>query len=414
MDNPPPAETIAPPQARRLGDFIAANIEPILKGWEVFARSIWTQQGASSFILRDHAEDILRASVRDMQTRQTAREQSAKSKGHGEAGRASDVLDKASKIHAVGRVNSGFDLLQLAAEYRALRASVLRLWRESGPVTDLEALDDVTRFNEAIDQSLAEGISSFSGELDRSRDMFLGILSHDLRTPLNAMMLTAESLAETSSGESAELAAQIVTSGHAAAGMLADFVDFTSSRLGRAIPLTTTHVELGQLSQQVVAESIACFPRAQVEFTTQGDTVGQWDPNRLRQVVSNLLRNAVEHGQGTPIHLDINGEGEEVRLRVRNGGEPVPAEILPRIFEPMVQRCTEPRKPRPAGSLGLGLYIAREIAHAHGGSINVDSTTAHGTEFTLKLPRFCGTNSELESASGLPREVGILVGREKN
>jgi sigma-B regulation protein RsbU (phosphoserine phosphatase) len=219
--------------------------------------------------------------------------------------------------------------------------------------------------------------------------------------------LTAESLAETSSGESAERAGQIVTSGHAAAEMLADFVDFTSSRLGRAIPLTKTRVDLAQLSQQVMAESKACFPRAQVEFTTQGDTVGQWDPHRLRQVVSNLLRNAVEHGQDTPIHLAIIGDGAAVRLRVRNGGEPVPSELLPRIFEPMVHRCAEQRKPRPAGSLGLGLYIAREIAHAHGGAIKVESSAAHGTEFTVELPRQPQAKSGPEHGPDLPDEARV-------
>src|SRR5688500_12763917 len=107
----------------RLADFILANTDPILREWDVFARSVWPEAKVSPLILRDHAEAILRASVVDMRTGQTAPEQVEKSKGDGSEGPASMKLDQASKDHALGRVRSGFDLIELVAEYRALRAS---------------------------------------------------------------------------------------------------------------------------------------------------------------------------------------------------------------------------------------------------------------------------------------------------
>src|SRR5687767_15530258 len=119
--------------------------------------------------LRDDAEAILRACARDMRTNQTGAQQAAKSKGHGGAGGgASDRLDDASSVHGVGRVGSGFNLNEVVSEYRALRASVLRLWRESEPTADLSDLSDITRFNEALDQSLAKAVAGYTHRVDQS------------------------------------------------------------------------------------------------------------------------------------------------------------------------------------------------------------------------------------------------------
>ena len=119
-------------------------------------------------------------------TARASKQQASKSKGDGGADTvASERLDNASDLHGVDRVGSGFHITDVIAEYRALRASVLRLWRESLPQPDLNDIDDITRFDESLDQSLARGVGSYSKRIDESRQMFLAILSHDLRNPLH-------------------------------------------------------------------------------------------------------------------------------------------------------------------------------------------------------------------------------------
>lgn len=153
----------------RLADFILANTEPILMEWEHFARSIWPNGVTDPATLRDDAEEMLRAAVMDMKSAQTGIERSNKSKGMGGSGRESASVNQASEAHGTARMGSGFDLAALIAEYRALRASVIRLWRESRPTPDLNDLDDLTRFNESIDQSLTGAVLAYTALVERER-----------------------------------------------------------------------------------------------------------------------------------------------------------------------------------------------------------------------------------------------------
>jgi len=225
--------------AMRLADFILANIEPILANWEQFARGIWPR-GTSVDVaaLRDHAEAILRATVADMNSAQSNFQQSEKSMGRGDGGIDSERLDDASAEHGLGRVASGFDLLAVVSEYRALRASVIRLWRNSKPNPDLHDLDDLTRFNESIDQSLAKAVRSFTHRLDQSRRMFLAILGHDLRDPLTTISLNAQVLSEMHSGtESLSLSEQIAATAKSMSLMIQDLLDFTVTGLTGGMPI---------------------------------------------------------------------------------------------------------------------------------------------------------------------------------
>jgi signal transduction histidine kinase/CheY-like chemotaxis protein len=153
----------------QLSDFILRNIEPILMEWESFARQIWP--GAATDLapatLRDHAEEMLRAAVADMNSHQTAAQRHDKSRGKVDGG--AETMNRPSASHGVGRMASGFDLAALIAEYRALRASVVRLWRESGPDPDVNDVDDLTRFNEYIDRSLTEAVLGFTQLIERDR-----------------------------------------------------------------------------------------------------------------------------------------------------------------------------------------------------------------------------------------------------
>lgn len=382
----------------RLADFILANIEPILAEWEVFARRIWPGAATDPATLRDHAEDILRATASDMRSVQTATQQSDKSKGDGEAGLGSVRVDKASTLHGAGRVQSGFDLLAVASEYRALRATVVRLWRESAPNPDGRDLDDLTRFNESIDQSLTEDQRTYKEAVDRSRQMFLGILSHDLRGPLQAISMSANTLLVTASldVESSEIVSGISASAVALARMVDDLLDFTGAGLGAAMPLSPVAMDLERLCHEVVEETRAAYPAGKVRFQAHGDLTGEWDAGRLRQVLSNLRGNAVQHGGGTgPVELSARAEGSQVRLAIRNGGPPIPPDALPTIFDPLV-RVTSPesQKQRRRGSIELGLYIAREAAVAHGGDIHVESSAEAGTVFSVRLPRNCASGDK--------------------
>jgi signal transduction histidine kinase len=375
----------------RLADFILGNIEPILVEWEAFARSVWPGPDRDPSELRDHAADILRATAWDMRSSQTPAQQSDKAKGDGEPGKGSDRIDGASDVHAVGRVRSGFDMMSVVAEYRALRASVIRLWRASAPTADVRDLDDLTRFNESIDQSLTEAVRSYTQRVDRSRQMFLAILAHDLRNPLNSMMMSAQALALTADldAECSGMASGISASAAAMATMISDLLDFTGTGLGAAMPVSPAPMDLGTLCRGVVDEMRSAHPGRPLRFDARGDLTGEWDAPRLRQVVSNLLGNAVHHGgDATPVALTVTADAARIELAVRNGGPPIPPDALPTIFDPLVRgQSPDARKRRRPGSIGLGLYIAREVVVAHGGTIDVASSAESGTTFTVHLPR---------------------------
>lgn len=376
----------------RLADFILSNVEPILVEWEVFARSIWPEAAeADRAALRDHASDILRATAADMKSSQSVDEQADKSKGDGGAGAHSARIDRASDVHAVGRVRSGFDLLKLVAEYRALRASVIRLWRASCPVPDPLDVDDLTRFNESIDQSLTEALRSYTERVEQSRQMFLAILGHDLRNPLSAMMMSAQVLERAGKLEPdlKRIASRISVVGQGMARMINDLLDFTSTRLGKPMPVSPAPMDLGKLCRSVVEEVRATHPNRNILFESQGELAGRWDEARLRQVVANLLGNAVQHGAiDQPVKLNVSSGRTDVLIEVRNAGPPIPSGAMATIFDPLVRAASaEPEGQRRQGSIGLGLYIVREVVHAHGGAVAVKSSADEGTVFTARLPR---------------------------
>src|ERR1019366_5070726 len=168
----------------RLADFIRDNHEPILKEWETFARTLKpAAEGMSKAGLRDHAGEILTAIVSDMESLESVAEKSAKSKGHGHKA-TEERIGALGQLHAMLRIEAGFTLTQVVAEYRALRASILRLWAKPHPDTD-----GVLRFNEAIDAALAEAVDRFTTRTNEYRDQLIAIVSHDLRNPLGGILL---------------------------------------------------------------------------------------------------------------------------------------------------------------------------------------------------------------------------------
>ncbi|MEX0738878.1 MAG: sensor histidine kinase [Pseudohongiella sp.] len=371
----------------RLADFILANIEPILADWVSFARTITPEKDIT--ILRDHAAEILQAAALDMKTTQTSDERSEKSKGHDDDDPESQLLDSASVEHAIGRANTGFDTIELLSEYRALRASVIRLWRESLPDTLSHDLDDLTRFNEAIDQSAATAVESYTERVDETREIFLAILGHDLRNPLAALKLGAQVLSQTDylNTNLAKTADKMIDTANQMDGLILDLLDFAVTRMGHGIPIVTAKMNLSDLCQNGVTEIQAAHPERTIRCASHGDLDGTWDARRLRQVISNLLGNAIQYGAvDMPVDLTITGEASEVVINVHNDGEPIPPDRVLTLFHPMSRWLYRGLVHRP-GNIGLGLYIVREIATAHDGSVQVTSSRAAGTDFTVRLPR---------------------------
>ncbi|HEY9761072.1 MAG TPA: HAMP domain-containing sensor histidine kinase [Trichocoleus sp.] len=376
----------------RLADFILENVEPILAEWEVFARSLAPGAKMTKLALRDSAEAILLSTARDMQSDQSPDQQTSKSKGQGGGGSdQSDRLNQASKTHGVERMEAGFDVMEVVSEYRALRASVLRLWRASRPQSDLNDINDITRFNESIDQSLAEAVGNYTNRVEQSRRMFLAILSHDLRNPLNSIRMAARLASRTANEDlgSAKALSMIERNTETITQLTNDLIDFASTGLGSAMPLTRGPVDLEKLGRKVFEEFCFAYPQRTLHFYPDGDLTGNWDAARLQQVVTNLMGNALQHGAAEgPVELSITSEESTVVLRVHNEGTPIPSEMLTTIFDPLVRYAKpESAAQQVSSSIGLGLYIVREVVVAHGGTIAVASTAQDGTAFTVRLPR---------------------------
>ena len=361
-------------------------MEAILAEWEKYAKTIPAAEGLDTAALRDEAAEILKAIARDLEQAQTAEQQQSKSKGQG-PNRSGDT---ASEQHAVDRQTAGFSLNEMVSEYRALRASVIRLWTRDMATADRNTLYEMTRFNEAMDEALTKSIARYSSRLDRSRELFLGVLGHDLRNPLGAVLNSAQYLlhSEGLSGAQTKAASAIWRSGTRLGQMISDLLDVARTRLGQALPIERKQIDLAAICQQAVEEKHAYHPEHSVVLNTSGNLLGMWDEARLAQMISNLLENGIRHGGvGTPVTISAIGETNSVTLIVHNEGNPILDAARERIFEPLTRGEANAADPKKAGGLGLGLYIARSIAVAHGGNIEVDSSADKGTAFTVRLPR---------------------------
>jgi signal transduction histidine kinase len=367
----------------RLTDFILRDMEPILAEWEEFAGTqLPGAGGMTALALRDHAKQILQAVAKDLGTFQTQEAQAEKSKGRAPV--LADAPETAAQTHAILRAHSGFDINQLVAEYRALRASVLRLWiQDSDP-----EVEDVIRFDEAIDQAIAESVAYFEAQQERTRNLLLGMLGHDMRTPLNSIVVTASYLAALNAGAEVSTAAErLIRGGASMKALLDDLMDFNRTKLGLGVKVTRSDVDLAVELADEVEQLLGAYPGLQIELTVAGHTHGRWDGGRLRQVLRNLVGNARQYGsQDSPVHVSLRGEEEELWLEVTNRGPSIDPSALNQIFDPLKRACTQDDTDASAG-LGLGLFIVREIVGAHGGEVTVRCTDGE-TVFAVRLPRY--------------------------
>jgi signal transduction histidine kinase len=373
----------------RLADFIVSSREAILKEWETFASTCEPAcVDMDITALRDHADEMLTVIVKDLNTPQGPAAQADKSKG---LAPESPAETTAAEDHGSDRAESGFSVEQMISEYRALRASVLRLWtRDHGP---MEAADliDVTRFNEAIDQALAESIQRYTQDLGHSKEMFLAMLGHDLRTPLGAITTAARFMLDTSDlvEPHLTLTSRIASSSVRMVGMVGDLLDFTRSRLGGGIPVVRAEMCMDEVVHDVVGEIATSHPGREIVIDARGNQRGEWDASRISQALANLLGNALEHGgTETPVNVVVGGADNEITVAVQNRGRTIPRDKIAGLFNPMkVRESLSSAAGGQSDHLGLGLYIAERIVHAHKGLIRVTSTDGDGTTFTMHLPR---------------------------
>lgn len=374
----------------KLSTFIKDNLDAIVADWEAFARTLPAGQVMTALALRDHSREILLAIVEDMELPQTSQERAAQAK---DIVPTEESTTSAAAEHGALRQMAGFDLVQLFAEFRAMRASVMAFWQRSGVAKpESSSINEIALFNEGMDKALAQSVQRYSSEVAASRDMFLAVLGHDLRAPLSGIDMSAMLLAKPGLSDAARLqsAARIKRASRDMNRLITDLLEYTRTRLGAGIPIDRSQCDLGPVCEASLEDIRAGNPEQKFVQRMSGDLTLLADAARMQQAVSNLLANAVQHGSRlAPVTLTADSEADAIVLKVCNLGDPIAPEALRSIFEPLVQApgANSELHERSKTSLGLGLFIVREIVLAHGGTITVESSIAAGTVFTIRLPR---------------------------
>ena len=257
------------------------------------------------------------------------------------------------------------------------------------PVRMVGAMQDITERKRAEHER--QRLLQEARERAEFEQQLMGIVSHDLRNPLSAILMAGSLMLrrEDTPPWLAKTAARIVSSAERAHRMIRDLLDFTQARMGAGIPVQPAPTDLHELATQVVEEARTAHPERVLEFVRLGDGHGVWDSDRIAQVLSNILGNALRYGrEGMPVRVESEGLEDSVLLRVHNHGEPIAPALLPRLFEPLTRGGT--RLMPSDRSIGLGLFIVRQLVLAHRGHVEVRSTAEDGTTFTVRLPRASG------------------------
>jgi signal transduction histidine kinase len=372
-----------------LAAFIRTKEEAIVAEWEAFAQTYLPSAAhMDRSALRDHIIGLLRFIANDLETHQTERQRSEKAKGQGPKEGGSH--DSAAETHADLRFTGGFDTVEMISEFRALRASVIKLWRAEWSNTETgDILPDLLRFNEAIDQAMTESLTRFTDKVNHSGNLFVGTLVHDFRGPLVAVYNSARALVMRGKldDEQVKLVSQIETSTSRISRLVSNLIDAVRIRLDKGMPIAPAPMDMGTAVQEAAKEARAAHPNRKISIETSGDLEGEWDRARVGQVLSTLIGNAVLHALKTSaITVGAKGAGPEVILCVHNEGA-IPPEAVATVFDPLPRGENENRIQSEKARLDLGLFITKAIVTAHGGKITVTSSEEEGTAFTAHLPR---------------------------
>lgn len=375
----------------RFSVFIVENLDEIAQQWDAFACTLLPPDKVTTKLaLRHDCREILRAIAIEMETPQTEQERFSRSR---RLAQLPGSAQTAAGEHGALRRLEGFQLPQLVGEFRAMRASVLELWRHAQPANEHAAsIDEVSRFNEELDQALAESVEHYSIDVAKSRDTFLAVLAHDLRSPLFAIELSTRLLAmpNLSTAAAQQAAGAIGRASKSMGRLITNLLEYTRSRLGRGVPMKLAACDLLGVCEAAVADGRALHPEQPLLLDASGDLSLLADGLRIQQVLANLLDNAVQHSDArAPVSLTAHGEKGAVVLTVAHSGNALAPDALQVIFEPWAHVPKTSAEPHDhlLSSFGLSLFIVREIVRGHHGTITAQSSLETGTLFTIRLPR---------------------------
>lgn len=289
--------------------------------------------------------------------------------------------------HAIQRLGYGISLVTVTREYIVLRSTILN---ELMSVRSSEATGpQLVRVNEGMDEAVHEAVRRYSSRRDEVRDRFIGVLAHDLRNPLQGIVLAARRIAAAASPGTADtlhrLTEIITRSAERMGRMVQDVIDLARGQIGGGIPIVLRHADMGALSREVIEEIEQAFPGRELVLEREGDLRGVWDHDRVVQALSNLVGYALERGAtGVVMSAREAPDHQAVVTTVHDTGRPVPSAEVAGAFDPFLG---EPGTDSSRGGLGLGLYIARQICLAHGARAGLDSSDASGTTISIEWPR---------------------------
>ncbi|HWU51242.1 MAG TPA: HAMP domain-containing sensor histidine kinase [Tahibacter sp.] len=368
-----------------LSDFLRQASDDIVACAVEFARTMPgpANEGIDVQVLGNHLPLALDVIALDLEQPQSRQQSITKAEGRA----VPKPGETAVQTHGRMRADVGLTVSQVIAEYRVLRAVVVRLWSEAGGLGSADAVADLIRFNEAIDQAIAGSVAFHGSEVERWRNTLLAVIGHDLRTPLSTVVYATETLAILLRGSPLLAQVELVQRGTTRLTALLDsLLEYNNAMPGTAMTIAPMPVDLGQSCRAEVELLRSAFPDVTLHFEMTGSLFGRFDENRVREALANLVSNAVQYRTpDTPVQVAAGGHGDHLTLTVCNDGEAIPPELLESFFAPLRRRDTSGRHGKRR-NLGIGLFIVREIAHAHGGEVTADCADGN-IRFEIRIPK---------------------------
>lgn len=363
---------VATMSSGRVSEFLRTRQNEICALWEdEVRREVPLVRTTSRPVLRDHMHEFLDGLANWID------------------GRTEDAERGFSRLaegHALQRLGYGVGLETLTREYSKLRVTLLRMLMSVEPSLDVR--EDLVRLHEGMDRAINAAMHRYATRREEVRERFVAILGHDLRDPLSTAVISANMLASNPvlKAEHRVVASRIVRACDRMQRMINDVLDFARGHLGTGIPANPTLNDMGEICRAAADEIIGANPQREVVVDISGDLRGAFDRDRVHQAMTNLLSNAIQHGEGrVEIRAYESADRRAIVTEVTSHGEQIPDDLRQRLFDPFAHaETTGPRQ-----GLGLGLFIVQQIAIAHGALCDVESD-ATATTFRIQWPRTPG------------------------